>query len=98
MTKDLWRKRLYDAILNSGKAPYEISLSAGLGQNYVEQLMKRDVAITVPVLLKICEVVEVSPDYLFSGVEISKDLRRLLDLEEVQDPKRIRALIDILSA
>lgn len=96
MDDGIWRRRLYEAIRADERSMSAISQAAGLGVNYVEQLMKSDKDIRVPVLLKLCATLNISPGYLFTGVNLNGEGERLVRLVEHAPAEKLRSLIRLL--
>lgn len=65
-----WRERLIAAIDADDRSERRISLDAGLGPNYVGQLIKNNGA-EVDSVLKLCAALNLSVSYIFTGVEMN---------------------------
>lgn len=79
MTEAKIIERLKAAQVASGLSRTEVSLRAGLGKNYFGQMMDGR-SPTVEYLIKVCEVLNVSPLEIMTGVPLSRDLQRLLEM------------------
>lgn len=75
-----WRTRLLEAIEKDPRSPRAISLDAGLGPNYLDQMMRRGTAPSTPAVVALCETLKISITYLFTGVEMSREDEELLSI------------------
>lgn len=67
-----WYDRLRAAIqkeLDKGRSEREIGHAAGLSANYVNQIMHKRINAGSDNVLKLCRALNVSPSYIFSGIE-----------------------------
>lgn len=65
-----WRERLIAAIEADDRSYRAISLDAGLGPNYVGQLVQNNGA-EVESVLKLCAALNLSVSYVFTGVTMN---------------------------
>ena len=75
-----WLKRLICAVEEDPRTFQAISLAAGLGQNYVSQMVKRRTMPTTNAVLQLCRVLGKSPNYIFTGADIDADASEFLRL------------------
>jgi len=71
------RNRLEAAIANDGRSLREISKAAGLGENYLNQLLKDGKTPRVDSLLKIARALNSSFYWLVEGVDVSPDAEEI---------------------
>lgn len=85
---DPWFYRLIEAIKNSGFGKREISQKAGLGRNFVHQMIADEKMPTVPNMLSICRVIDASPVNILTGADLDREnleiLRLLSSLPQAQ--------------
>ena len=60
-------ERLRESVYKSGLSPHEIEKSYGINHSNLNAYMLEDMAPTVPNLACLCEVLQVSADYLLFG-------------------------------
>jgi transcriptional regulator with XRE-family HTH domain len=90
-----WRERLIEAIEADGRSPRAISLAANLGPNYLAQMIERGTAPSTPALVSLCEVLNVSLTYIFTGAAMSPDQEELLRLSAELPEKQKDLLIEM---
>lgn len=92
-----WRRRLIEAIHNDGRSYRALSLDAGLGPNYVNQLLAPDSrGPTASALIKLLNVLKVSPTFIITGSPMTPEMEELLDLAARMSPESRDKLIDFL--
>lgn len=96
MEKADWRERLIAAIHKDGRSYRALALAAGLGPNYVFQFIDRGTAPTMPGLLALCKVLEISPLYILTGVAATPSTDELISLVADMDPEQIDALVRLV--
>lgn len=75
-----WRHRLLKAIEDDRRSDRKLSIDAGLGPNYVQQ-MKNDAKNTGAVaVIKLCSALNVSTAYIFAGIELTPETEEVLKL------------------
>lgn len=86
---DDWEDRLLTAIaqhIAQDGSYRKISLDAGLSENYVQQFVRYGKVPSVEQFLKLCQALNVSSTYIFTGFDITPGaedtLRQLLSLPE----------------
>lgn len=83
MLKIVWWIRLIDEINkaeSAGRSLRNISLTAGLGPNYVEQMRKKGKMPSADVVKKLAEALGISVTYIFTGVQMTREAEQLLAL------------------
>lgn len=87
-----WRARLLKAIEGDGRSPRAISLAAKLGPNYLAQMIERGTAPSTQALVSLCDVLNVSVTYIFTGANMTPDQEELLRLS-AELPERQKELL-----
>lgn len=87
-----WRARLIDAIEKDERTPRAISLAAGLGPNYLTQMLARGTSPSTSAVVALCDVLGISLTYLFTGAEMTPEDEELLRLSG-ELPERRKALL-----
>jgi len=77
---DDWVNRLLLAAEKDGRSDRAISLAAGLGPNFLNELRNLNKAPTVPKVVALANELNVSLSYLFSGLDLSRENEELLRL------------------
>lgn len=95
MMTESWKKRLEDAIKNSGKSMRAVSLAAGLGPGYVHSILKDGRDPTIENLISVAGVIDVSLSYLLYGYDVSPETEEILQLLESQ-PSHRGAILQLL--
>lgn len=75
-----WRQRLISAIEEDPRSPRAISIDAGLGPNFLGQMMARGTSPSTSAVVALCETLGISLTYLFTGAEMSPEDEELLRL------------------
>lgn len=92
-----WRDRLIEAINKDGRSYRALSLEAGLGPNYVNQLLAPNSrGPTASALIKLLAVLKVSPTYIISGSPLTPEHEELLYLATRLSPQGRSNLIEFL--
>lgn len=92
-----WRDRLIEAINKDGRSHRSLSLEAGLGPNYVNQLLAPNSrGPTASALIKLLAALKVSPTYIISGSAITPEHEELLYLVSRMSPASRSKLVDFL--
>jgi len=92
-----WRNRLIEAIKNDERSYRALSLEAGLGPNYVNQLLAPNSrGPTAAALIKLLNALKVSPTYIITGAPLSPETEELLDLVGRMTPESREKLIAFL--
>lgn len=99
---DTWRKRLREMVEADGRSYRAISLAAGFGTNYVQQMLKDKKEPSFPRLAKVLSVLGAGATlYVTSGlrltVEVEMFLRIALSLDD-DEKSRVRAAIEMLQS
>lgn len=96
MIKEGWRDRLDAAIKNSGRSDRSLSLEAGLGENYVQQMRTKGKMPGADALIKLCETLGVSVTYIFSGAKMTPEEEEMLVLFSSLDDAQKKTFLDFL--
>jgi len=90
-----WRQRLIAAIEKDDRTPRAISLAAGLGPNYLNQMIERGTSPSIPALVSLCGALDLSLTYIFTGADMSPGLEELLRLSAELPDQQQDLLIDL---
>lgn len=97
---DEWRERLREVIEADGRSLRAISKAAGVGDNYVQQMLKDEKDPTFPRLAKVLNALGTGATlYVISGLRLTPEVETFLRLALSMgnhDKERIRATIDSL--
>lgn len=75
-----WQTRLQEAVVKDGRKPRKIALDAGLGPNYVEQVLKPDKDPRLAQLVKLCAELRVSPIWVLFGINLTPESEEVVQL------------------
>jgi transcriptional regulator with XRE-family HTH domain len=75
-----WRTRLTACLEKDGSSLRSISLQAGLGANYLSQMINDNKEPGIEIVLRLCNILNVSVTYIVTGKELSKLDEELLVL------------------
>lgn len=95
-----WRIRLMACIEEEGRSLRSISLQAGLGQNYLNQMVSDRKEPGIEVVRRLCDVLNVSVTYIVTGNELSKldeELLAILADIDVEAKKHLRDFLRTVS-
>lgn len=91
---DLWFDRLLDAVRRDGRDMKAISLSAGLGENYVQQMVKDRKKPKINTLVRLLKALgRADTLYIITGTQFSEADRQLLEVASALDDDGKQALI-----
>jgi transcriptional regulator with XRE-family HTH domain len=91
---DKWFDRLLDAVRRDGRDMKAISLSAGLGENYVQQMLKDRKKPKINTLVRLLKALgRADTLYIITGAGFSDVDRQLLEVAGALDDEGKRALI-----
>lgn len=90
-----WRQRLIAAIENDERTPRAISLAAGLGPNYLNQMIERGTSPSIPALVSLCRALSLSLTYIFTGAEMTPEQEELLRLSAELPDQQKDLLVDL---
>lgn len=94
-----WFDRLVDAILRDGRDMKAISLAAGLGQNYVQQMVKDRKKPKIDTLVRLLnELGRADTLWIITGQEFTDEDRRLLEIAASLEDDGKRKLIEAFAA
>lgn len=77
MINEALQKRLELAIANDGRSLREISKAAGLGENYLNQLLKDGKTPRLDSLQKIARALNASFYWIVEGIEVSQEAEEI---------------------
>jgi transcriptional regulator with XRE-family HTH domain len=75
-----WRQRLISAIEADPRTPRAISMAAGLGPNFLNQMMARGTSPSTSAVVALSQALGISLTYLFTGAEMTPEDEELLRL------------------
>ncbi len=93
---ELWRERLIEVIEADPRSLRAISLEAGLGPNYVTQMINENKGPTAAALVKLAETLHVSVTFIFTGAEMTQADEDLLKLAAKMDEVEKTHLLGLL--
>jgi transcriptional regulator with XRE-family HTH domain len=94
-----WFDRLVEAIRRDGRTMQAISKDAGLGENYVQQMVKDRKKPKIDSLVKLLQALgRADTLYIITGTEFTDEDRRLLEVASALDDAGKRALIAAFAA
>lgn len=91
-----WRNRLIDAINADGRSDRAISLAAGLGPNFVNELRNQTKEPGVEKIMKLADELNVSLTYLFMGSDVTAEDEAFLRLYRQYSDEERAGLLAIL--
>lgn len=74
----------------------DLSTKAGLGINYVSQMIRDEKGPSAEAVVRLAKVMDVSLVWIFVGAEMDSATERLVALFAPMTPERKRALLDLL--
>lgn len=81
-----WLDRLRDAVKADGRSLRDVSLSAGLGPNYLSELLGKDKEPGINKLERLCRELNVSLAYVLTGLQVTpEDEEKLALLAELPE-------------
>lgn len=96
---DRWFDRLIEAVKRDGRDMKRISLSAGLGENYVQQMIRDSKKPKIDTLVKLLqELGRADTLYIVTGTQFTDADRRLLEVAAALDEGGKQALISAFAA
>lgn len=96
---DLWFDRLLSVVERDGRDMKALSADAGLGENYVQQMVKYRKMPTVRSLVKLLDALgRADTLYIVTGEQFTPIDRRLLSVAAELDDEGKRALIAAFAA
>lgn len=94
-----WFDRLVDAIIRDGRDMKAISLAAGLGQNYVQQMVKDRKKPKIDTLVRLLnELGRADTLWIITGQEFTDADRALLEVAASLEDEGKRKLIEAFAA
>lgn len=96
---DKWFDRLLDAVRHDGRDMKTISAAAGLGENYVQQMLKDRKKPKINTLVRLLKALgRADTLYIITGAQFSDADRQLLEVAAALDDEGKRALIGAFAA
>lgn len=96
LNSDGWKERLFLAVKQDGRSERAISLAAGLGENYLNQVRLYNKEPGIEHLLRLGAELRVSLAYLILGREdISPEEEELLEFLRTMTQEQRRVLLEI---
>lgn len=99
MKLDSWYTRLLAVIEADGRSLREISIAAGLGQNFISQMIRKGDKYPGPAVesvRRICEALNVSAAYIFTGSKMTPEVEELVRLFSRCSEEQKTSLIQML--
>lgn len=96
-----WLGRIRAAIEADGRSLRAISVAAGLGPNYVSEMIGKKKVPAVDKLLRLCRELKVSATFILTGADISGDSEEMLSLLgklSVEEQATVQSLVRQLAA
>jgi transcriptional regulator with XRE-family HTH domain len=96
---DRWFERLLEAVRRDGRDMKAISLAAGLGENYVQQMVKDRKKPRIDTLVRLLqELGRADTLFIVTGTKFTEEDRRLLEVAASLEDEGKRALIEAFAA
>lgn len=95
-----WRVRLLQAIADDGRSARKIGILAGVGGNYVRQMINEGKQPSFDIVVRLCEVLDISVTYIVSGAKMSRyeeEVLAILTRMDDQQRKALQAFLETLS-
>lgn len=73
-----WLDRLQEAIRKDGRRPRTISQAAGLGPNYLGEMVNKGKIPGIDKLMKLCKELNVSATFILTGSAVSPESEEML--------------------
>ncbi len=96
MDSNGWKQRLWSAIDADERTDRALSLAAGLGPNYVQQMRDRGGAPKIDAAEKLCAVMGISLLYVMTGLPIDEEGEELIRLAAGSSPSQRHHLVQLL--
>lgn len=90
-----WLTRLTEAVRSDGRTPRAISLAAGLGPNYLSELLTKGKVPGIDKLLRLCAELNVSATWVLTGAEVTTDGEEMLSLLAELSADQQSTLLDL---
>lgn len=90
-----WRGRLLDAVKADGRSDRAISLTAGLGPNFVNELRNQTKEPGVNKVVRLAHTLGLSLSFVFSGADLSAQVEADLALFLSLSPASRKAILDL---
>lgn len=96
-----WRARLIQCINEDGRSARKIGGLAGVGDNYVSQMINENKQPSFDIVVRLCDVLDISITYVVTGAKMSRYEEEVLAiLAQMDDQSRqaLRAFLETLAA
>lgn len=87
-----WRDRLLQCIEEDGRSGRKIGRLAGVGGNYVRQMVTEGKQPSFDIVVRLCEVLDVSITYVVTGAKMSRYEEEVLAILTKMDDRQRQAL------
>jgi transcriptional regulator with XRE-family HTH domain len=95
-----WRVRLLQCIADDGRSARKIGKLAGVGGNYVRQMINDGKQPSFDIVVRLCEVLDISVTYIVSGAKMSRyeeEVLAILTRMDDQQRQALRAFLETLA-
>jgi hypothetical protein len=92
MAAECWRIRLAQALADSGRSANAVSTDARCAPNYLHGLLTQGKEPTLDRFLRICRALNVSPSYVLTGSQVTRDTEAVVAALEDHPEKRAAIL------
>ncbi len=93
-----WKDRLRAGIEANGMSQREVSLAAGLGAGYVNDMLKNDKDATIGHLLSVCRAANISIYKVLGDFEITPETEEFLRLLMNADEATQKSILHLLQS
>lgn len=92
---DAWLSRIGGAIERDGRSKRAISMAAGLGVNFVSDLLKGEKTPGIDSLRRLCVELKVSLPWVLTGVDMTPDAQEMLAILSQLSPEHQVMILDL---
>lgn len=93
-----WEKRLRAELVRDGRSYSAISQAAGLGRNFISQMLKNHKAPSIDNFAAICRTLQVSTIYVWTGAPVTLETENLLERWTELEPDHQAAVLALMAA
>jgi len=97
MTDDGWINRLREARAKDGRSLRAISMAAGVGENFLSQMLRYGKAPSIDNFIKVCRALDVSPIHILTGAPVTPEMEALLEAWAKVPSYRRKALLALIT-
>lgn len=90
-----WLERLRGAVQKDGRPLRAISKAAGLGPNYLGELLNKGKVPGIDKLLRLCSELEISATWVLTGTKVSPDSEEMLSILATLPPDQQTTLLSL---